>query len=209
MQKPSIGTSAVWSDRGGTDSAPIHRHGRLPDQEAGEKELRDHVCWQGCIRHVHVGRAGRHCVRQHCAHGQPVVRLLLQASPQARVACHVLGMHQELHSGRQKGAFLVDAVLPHPCQCTTQPARSCALSCCAGIREQWGARTDAHRERGEVDEPEEDPGALQAHAVEHDAGEDDGRQHRDEQLVQHLGAQVGDDPVQAVVALPARERTRS
>ena len=65
--------------------------------------------------------------------------------------------------------------------------------------------TNAIGKSDQVGQPERHPLSLQLHAIEHDAcsnhADDDGQQ----ELLQHLIAEVGDDTVQAVVAFPARQ----
>ena len=65
--------------------------------------------------------------------------------------------------------------------------------------------TDAVGKSDEVGQPEGHPLPLQLHAVEHDAcsnhADDDGQQ----EFLQHLVAEVGDDAVQAIVPFPARQ----
>ena len=66
-------------------------------------------------------------------------------------------------------------------------------------------RTNAIGKSDQVGQPERHPLSLQLHAIEHDAcsnhADDDGQQ----ELLQHLVAEVGDDAVQAIVAFPARQ----
>ena len=65
--------------------------------------------------------------------------------------------------------------------------------------------TNAIGKGDQVGQPEGHPLPLQLHAVEHDAcsnhADDDGQQ----ELLQHLVAEVGDDAVQAIIAFPARQ----
>ena len=79
------------------------------------------------------------------------------------------------------------------------------LHCDREQRAMWAGlwRTYADGEGCQVHEPEQDQAALEAHAVENDAGEGQRAGNGDDELVQHLGAQVGDHPVQPVVPLPA------
>ena len=64
--------------------------------------------------------------------------------------------------------------------------------------------TNAAGEGDKVDEPEEHPLALQLDSIEHNAGEHQGRQERQHQLLQHLGHEVRDHPVEPIIPLPAQ-----
>ncbi len=66
------------------------------------------------------------------------------------------------------------------------------------------ARTHADGNGDEVDEPEEDVLAVEAHSEEDACGDDQGHKQDDHHLLHHLGEQIGHRAVQAVTALPAQ-----
>ena len=58
-------------------------------------------------------------------------------------------------------------------------------------------------QRDQVGQPEGDPLPLQLHSVEDNAGHHHADEYSHNELLEHLVAEVGNDSVQAIIALPA------